>query len=604
MIGSTSASAAPARYRVPGVYYEPQPRAPAAPRVRTDVAGFIGLEPRLRATPGGSRLTGAPPVGHDFNVQVSDFQLQVGAVRGPVPAGPLTLSKDAAVIPVADGQAITFAVAAARGGTPFKLVTVAGPVVGLHVFAPPDDDTVAAAVAATPGAARPWVRVADVTIRREGDAIFQTTHSALPLTRCDDWNDFLLAFGTPAEDGTLLADAVRAYFTNGGDRCYVATVRRPLFVDAGELELARQDMVGVAGSSEAAATGLERLLLVDEVSFIDVPDLYARQVEVTGRAIDLPPPAAQACFVPCADIRGAPGKVAATAQVQALDPLFQNPDDVFATQRDMLRRCVSERWRVFLLFTPPLTLDGDVYRPPSPDEAGAWRDRFLNLAPPEGMSCAALYYPWVLAQDQVDAPVLQLPPTPFVAGVFARRDLARGPYVAPANETLIGVVGLTWPLTDDDNGRLYQPDPGAAGPVPGVNVLRTFPGLGIQVWGARTLSTDLWLQFVSVRRGLSAIERRARVALDAVVFEPNTPVLWLQVVRQLVGVLQPVFDAGALRGATPAQAFYVRCDAGLNPPEQVADGRLLCEVGVALAASAEFLVFRVGRQQGVVKVVE
>jgi phage tail sheath protein FI len=137
-----------------------------------------------------------------------------------------------------------------------------------------------------------------------------------------------------------------------------------------------------------------------------------------------------------------------------------------------------------------------------------------------------------------------------------------------------------------------------------VNVLRPFPGLGVQVWGARTLSTDLWLQFVSVRRGLSAIERRAKLALDAVVFEPNTPVLWLQVVRQLVGVLQPVFDAGALHGATPAQSFYVRCDAALNPPEQVADGQLLCEVGVALAASAEFLVFRVGRLQGVVEVVE
>jgi hypothetical protein len=363
-------------------------------------------------------------------------------------------------------------------------------------------------------------------------------------------------------------------------------------------------MVGVKGAGEAEATGLERLLLVDEVSFIDVPDLFARHVEVTQPSIDLPPPAAEACFLPCAGLHGAPGKLKAVARVQAFDQLFPNPDDVFRTQRDMLLRCVDERWRMFLLFAPPLVLDGGAYRPPSPDDADDWRKRFAGVASPEGMSCAALYYPWVLAQDHVDAPVEQLPPTMFVAGVMARRDLARGPYVAPANETLTGVVGLTWPVSDDDNGRLYQPDPsGPAAPPPAVNVLRPFPGLGVQVWGARTLSSDPWLQFVSVRRGLSAIQRRAKAALDPVAFEPNTPVLWLQVVRLLVGVLQAAFDAGALRGDTPAEAFYVRCDEALNPPEQVAEGRLLCEAGVALAASAEFVVFRVGRQEGVVEVV-
>jgi uncharacterized protein len=606
MIGSTSPSTAAPRYRVPGVYYEPQPRTPAPPAVRTDVAGFIGFEPRLRETPAGSRLIGVPaPTAHDFNVLVGGFQLVVGGVRGQVPAGPLTLSSGPGEGPIPDGQSMTYAVAAAQDGTAFALVTAAGPLAGPHAFAPPDDAAVAAAVAAALGAARPWVRVGDVHLRREGNVVWQTTHPALSLTRCDDWADFLLAFGTPAEDGTLLAAAVRAFFANGGDRCYVATVRRPLFGDENELRAARRDMVGARGAGEAAATGLERLLLVDEVSFIDVPDLYARHVEVTQPSIDLPPAAAEACFLPCAELHGAPGRVRAVGRVQAFGPLFPNPDDVFETQRDMLLRCVDERWRMFLLFAPPLTLDGGAFRPPSPDDADDWRKRFAGVASPEGMSCAALYYPWVLAQDQVDAPVRELPPTMFVAGVMARRDRERGPYVAPANETLTGVVGLTWPVSDDDNGRLYQPDPAgpAATPLPAVNVLRPFPGLGVQVWGARTLSTDLWLQFVAVRRGLSVIERRAKLALDAVAFEPNTPVLWLQVVRLLVGILEAAFDAGALRGDVPAEAFYVRCDESLNPPEQVADGRLLCEVGVALAASAEFVVFRVGRQEGVVEVV-
>jgi hypothetical protein len=729
MIGSISPSSAPARYRVPGVYYEPHPRAPET-RVRTDVAGFIGFEPRLRAPAPPASLFGIPvSTGHEFradvpfvaltagpvvgtfpggsvvlssspdsvplsdgqsiayavaltdhagsltllavaggkatgtavppgdaavaaaviarfsaprpwvrladvtahrqgnriwleatptlaalaapptaspglvNVQVSSFQLLVDGVRGRVPGGLFTLSSERSTVPDTNGKSITFAVAAARSRTGFALVAAAGPVVEPDAVVPPDDPTVAAAVVASLGSARHWVRIADVHVRREGNIVWQTTHPALSLTRCDDWSDFLLAFGTPVEDGTLLATTVRAYFTNGGSRCYVATVRRPSFADGDGLDRARQDMVGVAGSSEAEATGLERLLLVDEVSFIDVPDLYARQVAVTQQSVDLPPPATEACFLPCPEIHAPAGTVKAIAQVQPFDPLFPDPDAVFATQRQMLLRCVPERWRVLLLFTPPLTRDNSgVYRPPSPDDADAWRHRFLGLAERDQMSCAALYYPWVLAQDQVDAPVEQLPPTPFAAGVIARRDLARGPFVAPANETLRGVVGVTWPLTDDVHGRLYQPDP--AGELPSINVLRPFPGLGVQVWGARTLSTDTWLRYLPVRRGLSAIERRAKAALDAVAFEPNTPLLWLQVVRLLVGILQPVFASGALRGDQPAEAFYVRCDASLNPPEQVEAGMLLCEVGVAIAAAAEFLVFRVGRQEGVVEVVE
>jgi phage tail sheath protein FI len=202
-----------------------------------------------------------------------------------------------------------------------------------------------------------------------------------------------------------------------------------------------------------------------------------------------------------------------------------------------------------------------------------------------------------LSQERVDAPVVEMPPTPFAAGVIARRDLARGPHVSPANESLRGVVGLTRQLDDATFATIYSP-PFA------VNPLRAFGGYGIQIWGARTLSEDLFLRYVAVRRCLSAIERKVFKALGPIVFEPHNQLLWLRVTQLVFGILLPVFESGALRGSRPDEAFFVRCDATNNPPEAIAEGRLLCEVGVAIAAPAEFIVFRVGRREGVIEVLE
>src|SRR5213079_1249855 len=103
---------------------------------------------------------------------------------------------------------------------------------------------------------------------------------------------------------------------------------------------------------------------------------------------------------------------------------------------------------------------------------------------------------------------------------------------------------------------------------------------------------ESWLRFVSVRRGLSAVQRRCHLALQRTVFEPNTPALWMQVTQIVLNVLMTLFRSGALRGAEPQESFYIRCDSSLNPAESVAEGKLMIEVGVAIAAPAEFLVFR------------
>jgi hypothetical protein len=614
MTALTAKSRDAGRYRVPGVYFEPQPRTPEPFVVRTDVAGFIGFEPRFRDGTTASRLLGSPPLGHAFRLDVAGFQLVLGGVRARVPAvTDFVLSEDPASIPLTDGDSIVYALAVAEKGGAFRLAVAKGTAAATRSEAAPADTAVAAAVKAlfvgdgdTPAIAgrRAWQRLADVTVRRAADVVWLTVKPALSLTRCDDWQDFLLAFGDPADDGTFLAPAVRAFFANGGGRCYVATVRRPVFTDPDGLELARSDMVGAQGASETEATGLERLLLVGDVSFVDVPDLYARRVVRTVEKFKLPAPAREACFFDCSQL-APPVVVEAGRGRDESDPLF-DATAVAQAQRDLLLRCIPERWRVLLLLTPPLMLDSTGrFHGPSPEQAEQWRDDLTKLGDPQALSGAALYYPWVLWQERVDALVLEMPPTPFAAGVIARRDLARGPHVAPANETVRGLVGLTQALDDDVHGRLYVPDANPAGnDVSSINVLRAFPGYGVQVWGARTLSTDTWLRYLSVRRCLSAIERRVKAALDAVVFEPHTPMLWLQVTQIALSVLLPVFDSGALRGERPDQAFYVRCDAGVNPPEDVAAGRLVCEVGVAIAAPAEFLVFRVGRREGVVEVIE
>ncbi|HEX2572314.1 MAG TPA: hypothetical protein VH877_22405 [Polyangia bacterium] len=588
------------RYQVPGVYYEPRPRAPEAPAVRTDVAGFIGFEPRVRDGSTPSELLGTPPVGHAFRVDVAGFQLELGGAREVVPAAvDLVVSQDLASIPMLAGGSVSFALVAARPpGGGVVLLVVPGEASPLPAAPAPSDEQVEDAVRGRFGAKRPLARIADLLYIRSGggDVVRPTVIPRLPPTRCDEWRDYLLYFGAPVEDGTVLAHAVRAFFANGGRRCFVQTVRRPRFEDGMGLAAALADFVGVLGSSEAEATGLERLLLVEQVSVVDAPDLHARRA-VAPAPFTLPPRELEADFRRCGPPR-ASGPAVAASTVALLDPLYDEAD-VLSAQRAMMVRVAPERWRALLLLAAPLELDTSdgKWHGPSAQRAEAWRRSFDGVVGDLEMACAAMYHPWALVQEVLGGPTLELPPTPLAAGVIARRDLARGPHVAPANETLQGVVGLSRPVDDAVNAVLYD------SPLH-INVLRAFPGFGVQLWGARTLSPDFWLRFLNVRRSISAIERRVALLLRSIVFEPNTPFLWLQVSQLLSSVLLPLFESGALRGDSPDEAFYVRCDGTINRPEQLENGRLVCEVGVAVAAPSEFIVFRVGRRDGVVEVTE
>jgi uncharacterized protein len=138
----------------------------------------------------------------------------------------------------------------------------------------------------------------------------------------------------------------------------------------------------------------------------------------------------------------------------------------------------------------------------------------------------------------------------------------------------------------------------------GINCLRSFPGRGLRVYGARTLSSDPSWIYVNVRRLMMMIEKAVENSLQWAVFEPNNFKLRISVTSALTVFLESIYEAGALAGTTDNEAFFVKCDAQNNPPEVTDAGQFIAEVGVAPAIPAEFIVFRVGKTQDRLEVTE
>lgn len=221
-------------------------------------------------------------------------------------------------------------------------------------------------------------------------------------------------------------------------------------------------------------------------------------------------------------------------------------------------------------------------------------DRFALLDAPPGASVelagqqrsglqgtnGALYHPWVRPAGGAGF----VPPCGCVAGVYARSDRLAGVHKAPANEVLEGVVDLAARLTDADQAILNPA---------GINALRALPGRGLRVWGARTVANEPAWRYVNVRRLFLTAARWMVRTLAGTTFEPNEPRLWSRVTRELTVYFGGLFAAGALKGRTAAEAFYVKCDAETNPPEVREAGRVVTEIGLAPAIPNEFVVVRI-----------
>jgi Bacteriophage tail sheath protein len=181
-------------------------------------------------------------------------------------------------------------------------------------------------------------------------------------------------------------------------------------------------------------------------------------------------------------------------------------------------------------------------------------------------------------------PPRYVPPCGHVAGAYSRSDRAVGVHKAPANEVVDGVLDLRANLGDQEVGALN---------VLGVNCLRSFPGRGIRIWGAHTLTSDPTWRHVNVRRVFLTLGRWLERFMASLVHEPNDVRLWVRIMRDLSVYLDGMYQRGALKGRSPDEAFFVKCDSETNTPEVIDAGMVVTQVGVAPVAPAEFVVVRI-----------
>ena len=197
---------------------------------------------------------------------------------------------------------------------------------------------------------------------------------------------------------------------------------------------------------------------------------------------------------------------------------------------------------------------------------------------------AAMYHPWLQMYDAGAKRSDFFPPSGAMAGIYARSDNERGVHKAPANEVVRGCTGLSCNYNTGEQDILN--------PI-GVNLIRSFPGRGIRVWGARTISSNGLWKYLNVRRLFIYVEESIRANTNWVVFEPNGDQLWGRVRRTIETFLATCWRDGALAGTSPDQAFYVECGPTTMTQDDIDNGRLICEIGIAPVKPAEFVIFRI-----------
>jgi phage tail sheath protein FI len=378
----------------------------------------------------------------------------------------------------------------------------------------------------------------------------------------NSWSEFLRIFApsAPAQDVTQatvtpLARAVFGFFDNGGGRCFVVNIPPGAPI----------------GSSGRGRTGLAALEAIDEVAIVAAPGfadalsyetLLSHCERLGDRVAILDPPADFSDIEPLTRV----------ATVGVPKPADGGDSGKDAQGRDPQGRDAQGK-------------DGpakDAQRPatrPSGDEPAGLRPRQSDYG--------TFYAPWIVVRDPLSGDVVATPPSGHVAGVWARTDTTRGVHKAPANEPIRGVVDLSYRITRGEQETLNPA---------GVNCIRYFPAEGVRIWGARTLAAEAseW-RYLNVRRLFSMLKESIGDGTRWIVFEPNDELLWRSIRRDINAFLTRVWRDGALMGATPGEAFFVKCDAETNPPDVRDAGMVVAEIGVAPVKPAEFVVFKLSQ---------
>ena len=211
------------------------------------------------------------------------------------------------------------------------------------------------------------------------------------------------------------------------------------------------------------------------------------------------------------------------------------------------------------------------------NDVAAFRDMYDS-------TYAAMYHPWLQMFDAGAKRADYFPPSGAMAGIYARSDNSRGVHKAPANEVVRGCTGLSC------NYNVGEQD--ILNPI-GVNLIRALPGQGIRVWGARTISSNGLWKYLNVRRLFIFIEESIKANTNWVVFEPNSETLWSRVTRTIETFLATCWRDGALAGTSPEQAYFVECGPTTMTQDDIDNGRLICQIGIAPVKPAEFVIFRI-----------
>jgi phage tail sheath protein FI len=455
-------------------------------------------------------------------------------------------------------------------------------------------------------------------------------------TLVTNWNQFTATFGEFIE-GSYLAHAVYGYFLNGGGAAYVVRVGadgvmptasaelpsaadkgKPAFrvaalesgpsgndltveveapadapegtfklvVKQGGKPIETYDNLSTGKGKQNVATVVKaqsKTITIEEVGALAAP--AAGSVALAGGGTAMP------ARVTPKDYVGNSSDRTGFAGLEAVDEvtMLSVPDlmsvyeqgiidleGLQAVQLAMLAHCELMGDRVAILDAPP-GLNAQQVKEWRVDKAG-YDSKY-----------ATLYWPWIKVFDPLSGQARFVPPSGHVAGIWARNDDTRGVHKAPANEVVRGAISLALNLTKAEHDQL-NPN--------GINCIRAFPGRGIRVWGARTISSDPAWRYLNVRRLFNYVEESIFEGTQWVVFEPNDIRLWGRVKRTINSFLLRVWRDGALFGATPDQAFFVKCDAENNPPEVRDAGQLIVDIGIAPVKPAEFVVFRIAQFSG------
>jgi Bacteriophage tail sheath protein len=360
------------------------------------------------------------------------------------------------------------------------------------------------------------------------------------LTR---WAQFDEKLGNDPGEG-FLRHAVRGFFENGGEICVVVELQRD----------------GAEPWAKAEPWVRERLLLGFKV---------LEELRELGKSLDELPEEEEALI---------------KELIEDVDlicvPDLPLDESRIGLQLDVLEYCET-KFNCFAILDSnrlgTLARMGDIKK-----ILRQWRDLYTTWG--ALLKNGALYYPWVRVPDGPVSTGGFVPPCGHIAGVYARADARIGVHKAPANEILEGVIDLERELKDDDQSLLNEV---------GVNCLRAFPGRGIRVWGARTLSARPEWRYVNVRRLFTTLVRWIDRNCRDLVFESYTPALWEAIRGRLNSYCYNLFQNGALKGQTPEEAYYVKCDAETNPLEEREGGRVISEIGLAPVIPAEFIVVRI-----------